>query len=89
MNLEIVNKSLIKNILCKKLNKKIPNLKGEIEIWGVEELDSSAVKIRLAVKTEVLQHFGVQRQLKKEVKKLLDKEGIKIPYTQIEVHNGK
>lgn len=75
--------------LCKKLNKKLDYLKGEIEIWGVEELDASAVKIRLAVKTEVLQHFGVQRQIKKEVKKLLDKEGIKIPYTQIEVHNGK
>lgn len=75
--------------LCKKLNKKIKNLKGEIEIWGVENLDSSAVVIRLAVRTEVLQHFGVQRQIRKEVKNLFDREGIKIPYTQIEVHDGK
>lgn len=75
--------------LCKKLNKKLEYLKGEIEIWGVENLDSSAVIIRLAVKTEVLQHFGVQRKIRKEVKNLFNKEGIKIPYQQIEVHNGK
>lgn len=75
--------------LFKKLNKKLENLKGEIEIWGVEDLDSSAVKIRVAVKTEVLQHFGVQRKIRKEVKDLFDKEGIKIPYNQLEVHNGK
>lgn len=75
--------------LFKKLNKKLEYLKGEIEIWGVEDLDSSAVKIRVAVKTEVLQHFGVQRKIRKEVKDLFDKEGIKIPYNQLEVHNGK
>lgn len=75
--------------LFKKLNKKLEHLKGEIEIWGIEELDSSAVKIRVAVKTEVLEHFGVQRKIRKEVKDLFNKEGIKIPYPQLEVHNGK
>ena len=75
--------------LAKKLNKKLEYLKGEIEVWGVEDLDSSAVVIRMAVKTEVLQHFGVQRKIRKEVKNLFNKEGIKIPYPQVEVHNGK
>ena len=75
--------------LAKKLNKKLEHLKGEIEIWGVENLDSSAVVIRMAVRTEVLQHFSVQRQIRKEVKNLFNKEGIKIPYPQVEVHNGK
>lgn len=86
-DLERVEKLL--TVLFKKLNKKLEYLKGEIEIWGVEDLDSSAVKIRVAVKTEVLQHFGVQRKIRKEVKDLFDKEGIKIPYNQLEVHNGK
>ncbi|MBQ7105334.1 MAG: mechanosensitive ion channel family protein [Bacilli bacterium] len=75
--------------LAKKLDKKLEHLKGEIEVWGVENLDSSAVVIRLAVRTEVLQHFSVQRQIRKEVKNLFNKEGIKIPYPQVEVHNGK
>ena len=80
--------TILKN-LFKKLNKSIEHLKGEIEIWGVDELGSSAVIIKVAVKTEALQHISVQRKLRKEIKKEFDKEGITIPYTQIEVHNGK
>lgn len=75
--------------LFKKLNKKLNHLKGDIQIWGVDELASSAVVFKVAVKTEVLEHLGIQRQIRKEVKKEFDKEGIKIPYNQIEVHNGK
>ena len=75
--------------LFKELNTKIDHLKGEISIWGVESLGDSAVVIKVAVLTECMEHFGVQRKIRKEVKKVFDKKGIKIPYTQIEVHNGK
>lgn len=77
------------NNLFKKLNTKLEHLKGEIQIWGVESLGDSAVIIKVAVATTCMQHFTVQRQIRKEVKKIFDKEGIKIPYQQIEVHNGK
>ena len=33
--------------------------------------------------------YEVQRLIMKEIKTLFDKENIKIPYPQIEVHNGK
>jgi len=75
--------------LFKKLNTKLEHLKGEIQIWGVEALADSAVVIKVAVTTDCMEHFGVQRKIRKEVKKVFDKEGIKIPYNQIEVHNGK
>lgn len=75
--------------LFKELNTKIDHLKGEISIWGVESLGDSAVVIKVAVLTDCMEHFGVQRKIRKEVKKTFDKKGIKIPYTQIEVHNGK
>lgn len=75
--------------LFKKLPSKIEDIKGEIDIWGVDELGSSAVVIKVAVKTTPLQNFAVERKIRKEVKKVFDKEGIKIPYTQIEVHHGK
>lgn len=74
--------------LFKKLSKSIKELKGDIEIWGVEDLASSSVNIRVAAKTETMKHFDVQRIIRKEVKDLFDKNNIKIPYPQLEVHNG-
>jgi len=86
-NLEKVEKTL--NELAERLSKEIPNLKGSIEVLGIENLDSSAVVYRMTAKTKSLQQFTVQRQIRKEVKLALDQAKIKIPYTQIEVHNGK
>jgi small-conductance mechanosensitive channel len=36
-----------------------------------------------------MKHIVTERILRKEIKKAFDKAGVKIPYTQIEVHNGK
>lgn len=71
------------------LKEKIPSLVGDVEILGVEKLDDSSVVFRVAGKCKPAKHFEVQRQLRKEFKNALDKNGIKIPYPQIEVHNEK
>lgn len=68
---------------------KIPSLTSEIELLGVQELSDSAVVFRLVGKCKPAKHYEVQRQMKKEFKNALDKNGIKIPYPQIEVHNEK
>lgn len=75
--------------LFSKLSKELPHLKEEIKIWGVDRLDDSSIIIKAAVKTDAMEHFDIQRKIIKAVKKEFDKKGIKIPYTQIEVHNGK
>lgn len=75
--------------LFKKLNGKIPYAKKDLELWGVNELADSAVVYRVVVETESMKQFAVERYLRKEIKKEFDKENIKIPYQQIEVHNGK
>lgn len=77
------------NDLFKELNKKLEYATKEIELWGVNELSDSAVVYRVAVETKPMKHIVTERILKKEIKKAFDKAGIKIPYTQIEVHNGK
>ena len=74
--------------LFKKLSKELPHLKEEIKIWGVDSLSDSAIIIKIAVKTDALEHYDIQRRLRKEIKKEFDKKGIKIPYHQVEVHNG-
>ncbi len=77
------------NKLFKKLNGNIQYAKGDLELWGVADLAASGVVYRIAVETESMRQYGVERFLRKEIKMAFDKAGIKIPYTQIEVHNGK
>lgn len=79
---------ILKN-LTNELTKTLPNLKGEVELLGIQELSSSSVKYRIVAKTKAMEHLNVERLIRKALKERLDKENIKIPYTQIEVHNGK
>lgn len=75
--------------LFERLKGKVPDAVGELECWGVNELSDSSVVYRIVVETKPAKHFAVERFLRKEIKKEFDKAGIKIPYQQIEVHNGK
>lgn len=77
------------NEMFSKLNGNIPHATKDLELWGVNELSDSAVVYRIAVETEPMKQFATERYLKKEIKKTLDNSKIKIPYQQIEVHNGK
>lgn len=71
------------------LKEKIPSLVSDVELLGIQELSDSAVIFRMVGKCKPAKHFEVERQMKKEFKNCLDKNGIKIPYMQIEVHNEK
>ena len=75
--------------LAEELTKTLPNLKGNVELLGIQDLSSSSVKYRMTAKTKATENFAVERLIRKEIKERLDKEKIKIPYPQIEVHNGK
>ena len=75
--------------MISKKNKRIPFLKSDIKVLGINELADSAVIIRITAETESYKQYEVQRLIMKEIKNLFDKENIKIPYPQIEVHNGK
>ena len=77
------------NKIIEELNGKIPNATGELRLLGVNELADSSVVYRLVVETKPAKHYETQRFLREEIKKRLDKEKVKIPYNQIEVHNGK
>lgn len=67
----------------------IEDLLEEPEVWGVQELADSSVVFRIVGKCKPAKHFDVERKMKKAFKNALDKNGIKIPYMQIEVHNEK
>ena len=79
----------ILNVTAATLKDKIPELVEDVKLVGVQELGDSAVIFRLTGKCKPAKHFQVERIMKKEFKNSLDKNGIKIPYPQIEVHNEK
>lgn len=77
------------NDLAKELNGNIKEAKGELQIMGITELDDSSVVYRIAVEVNSMKQYEVERFLRKKIKEAFDKENIKIPFPQIEVHNGK
>ena len=86
-NIEKVEKVL--HSLADDLSQTLPKLKGNVEVLGIDKLDDSAITFRLTAKTASMEHFKIEREIRKQVKLCLDKNKIKIPYPQIEVHNGK
>jgi small conductance mechanosensitive channel len=52
------------------------------EVWGLEDLGSSGLVIRLAVKTVPLEQWAVSRELRQRVKAAFDREGILIAVPQ-------
>lgn len=77
------------NDLTNRLNKEIEELNSEINIEGVDSLNTSSVDFLLTCKSSARNQYMVRRKILREVKLEFDKNNIKIPYTQIEVHNGK
>lgn len=85
-DLEKVEKIL--SNLCEKLSKELPNLKGNLELLGVQELADSAVIYRITCLTESMKQFEVQRKVLREIKIVLDKNKMEVPFPQMVIHNG-
>ena len=76
--------------LVSTLSSIIPHSKGEAKLLGIDNLGDSAVIYRITCPVASNKQFEAERIMRKEIKKVLDQEQIKIPYPQIEVHsNGK
>lgn len=58
----------------------------EPEVFGVDALGDSAVKIKGRIKTKPIKQWEVGREFTRRVKKAFDKDGIEIPFPQRTVH---
>lgn len=72
-----------------KLRKIFPEILEDPQVLGVTELADSSINMRVIVKTETEKHYGVERAIRQEIKRLLEKNDIEIPFPQIVVHNSK
>ena len=83
------------NKVAKVLTKTINNIKDsnqdvkEVLFLGIEELDDSSViyQVRFTCKRGL--QWELKRLFLKEIKIAYEKNNLKIPYNQLEVHNGK
>lgn len=67
----------------------IPDLVEDPVCVGVIELAGSSVNLRVVGRTKTETHYGVERMLRKEIKKILNANDIEIPFPQVVVHQAK
>ena len=53
---------------------------------GVNDLGDSGVELRIVARAKPMKQWGVERALKKRVKEVFDREGIRIPYRRMQVY---
>ena len=78
---------IIKNNLPK-IKERIPEIVAGPIYDGVDQLGDSAVIVRVIAHCEEKDRISVRRVLNKELKRVLDKNGINIPFPQLVVHQA-
>ncbi len=61
---------------------------NEVEFLGIDNLAESSVNYLVRVKCERETQYNLRRAILRDIKIAYDKNKIKIPYNQLEVHNG-
>jgi moderate conductance mechanosensitive channel len=77
--------------IIKDLLEKMPEQDEELikapELLGVQTLGPSEVILRIVAETLPMKHVGVSRRMRKEIKLLLDQNGIEIPYPRMVMYS--
>lgn len=56
---------------------------------GITELGDSSINMRLVTKTESLEHYQVERDIRRDLVIFLNENEIEIPFPQLVIHNDK
>lgn len=72
--------------LCEKFSE---DEKCETNFLGVDNLADNGIVLKVSIKASYSQKFALARKFKEQVKLVLDKNKINIPYPQVVVHDGK
>ena len=66
-----------------------PRILDDLEIAGVDRMDSSAIVIRCRFRTVALEQWGVRREFLRRLKSAFDAARIQIPYPHMTVYAGE
>lgn len=69
--------------------KKLPDVYADSNYLGIDSLEDSSITYTIMIYCKQSEQWGIKRKALKMIKEAYEQENIKIPYPQIEVHNGK
>ncbi len=77
------------NKFTKKMFTKYDQIIEEPSFLGVTELADSSINMRLIAKTNTLQHYQVERDLRRDLVVYFNDNNIEIPFPQLVIYNDK
>ena len=66
--------------------KKIENVKGNLELLGVDNFGTNEITYKISVLCKPNTHHAIKREILKLIKIEFDEADIEIPFTQIDLH---
>lgn len=69
--------------------KKIKDVEKDSSYLGIDSLDASCINYAIIIYCKSTEQWRIKRMVLKIIKEIYETQNIKIPYNQIEVHNGK
>jgi small-conductance mechanosensitive channel len=62
-----------------------PFILEPVEVLGVDDFRDSAVRVKIRIKTVPLKQWDVGRELRRRLKMVFDREGVRMPFPQFEI----
>ncbi|MEW6080764.1 MAG: mechanosensitive ion channel family protein [Bacillota bacterium] len=66
--------------VCEEISREVGTIKEGPKVLGVSDLGASGVSILVLARTEPLEQWGAEREMRLRIKKAFDAEGIEMPY---------
>ncbi|MBU1019906.1 MAG: mechanosensitive ion channel family protein [Firmicutes bacterium] len=85
---DLVQFQLHMNEFVTTLQPKYPTISELPKFLGVTELASSSINMRLIAVTNTMQHYQVERDIRRDLVIFFSERNVTIPFPQIVVHNG-
>lgn len=63
-----------------------PSILEPVEVLGVDAFNDSSVTIKVRVKTVPLKQWEVGRELRRRIKMVMDRHGVRLPFPQLQLH---
>ncbi|MBN2605309.1 MAG: mechanosensitive ion channel family protein [Bacilli bacterium] len=87
-NTDLMKLQLLMDEFIATLQPKYSNISELPKFLGVTELASSSINMRLIAVTNSMQHYQVERDIRKDLVIFFTEHDITIPFPQVVVHNG-